>query len=392
MQKDGPLSTVAAPNRAARRGALGTAVALAGVVTAGVSAALLSLVVEQDCGAPQSSPSADAQREIPPVMLSAYQQAGVAYGIPWEVLAGIGHEECDQGRNPDPSCAVQPGAQGPGVANSAGASGPMQVGVGGAAGPAYQAVAQYLPPGQQGLGPHDPVAAAELAALVLIKLKGAPTGAQIDSYLPYVQAYNGSGPAAAAYASRVIADAHRYQSAGVLVAGVGCAAAAGTYVNPFARATSLVAGRIDMGVDYTGRGPIVALGDAKVTYATADDPGWAYCGAAGAVVLQLLDGPDQGRDVYIAEGLAPAVSAGQTVTAGDTVATFGGQGCIEIGWSGIANGVEPKAAALGQQAQGAGEDPGGNRTYCGESMSELLASLGAPAGLSENKPVVGSRC
>jgi hypothetical protein len=380
------------PERSARRGALGTAVAVAGVVTAGMGAALLSVVAEQDCGAPQSGPSADAQREVPPVMLSAYEQAGAAYGVPWEILAGIGKEECDQGRDPDPSCRVQPGATGPGVANGAGASGPMQIGVGGAAGDAYQSLVQYLPVGQQRLGPHDPATAAELAALVLIKDKGAPTGAPIDTYLPYVRAYNGSGPAAAAYANRVIADAHRYQSAGVLLAGVGCAAAAGTYVNPFSRATRIVAGRIDMGVDYTGAGPIVALGDAKITYATADDPGWAYCGAAGAVTMRLLDGPDQGREVYVTEGLSPTVKVGQAVRPGDPIATFAGQGCIEIGWSATANGVEPEAAVLGQQAKGAGEDPGSNRTYCGTSMSALLASLGAPAGLTENRPVAGSRC
>ena len=81
------------------------------------------------------------------------------------------------------------------------------------------------------LGPHDPTTAVELAAL-LIKDKGAPSGQAIDAYLPYVRAYNGSGPMADAYAARVLADAHAYQGAGALVV-AGCAAAAGTYVNPF---------------------------------------------------------------------------------------------------------------------------------------------------------------
>ena len=386
------MSAVAAPNRAARRGAVGTAVTLAGVVTAGMGAAFLALVSEQQCGALQSGPSANAQREIPPVMLSAYQQAGAVFGIPWEVLAGIGQEECNQGRNPDPSCAIQPGARGPGAANSSGASGPMQIGVGGAAGDAYQSVAGYLPAGQRGLGPHDPTVAAELAALVLIHDKGAPTGQQIDAYLPYVRAYNGSGPSAVAYADRVIADAHRYQAGGVLLASVGCAVAAGSYVNPFSRASGLTAGRIDMGVDYSGHGPILAFGDAKVTYATSTDAGWAYCGAAGALTLQLTDGPDQGRDVYITEGISAAVAAGQIVAAGQPIASFAGQDCIEIGWSASANGAQPQAAVFGQQAGGPGADPGANRTYCGQSMSDLLASLGAPAGLTENKPVIGNRC
>jgi hypothetical protein len=269
----------------------------------------------------------------------------------------------------------------------------MQIGVGGLAGDEYQTLRQYLPTGQRNLGPHDPTVAVELAALVLIRDKGAPPGKPIDAYVRYVRAYNGTGPAADAYASRVIADAHQYEGGETLSAvGVGCAAAQDTYVNPFSRASALVPERIDMGVDYSGRGSIIALGDAKITYATPEDPGWAYCGAAGAVTLQLIDGPDRGRDIYITEGIAPTVPAGVTVTAGQKIAEFAGTGCIEIGWSAIPDGVEPEAAALGQEARGPNEDPGEHRTYCGNSMSELLASLGAPAGLTEGKTIVGDRC
>ena len=388
------MSTIARRRSAARRAALGTTAAIAGVITAGVSAAFLALLfTDQGCSVPDGTPSAEARQTIPSVMLAAYQAAAVRYHLPWELLAGIGKEECDNGLDADPSCAIQPGATGPGVANSAGASGPMQIGVGGLAGDAYRTLRQYLPAGQQDLGPHDPTVAAELAALVLIRDKGAPIGRPIDAYLPYVRAYNGTGPAADAYASRVIADAHQYEGGDTLAAvGVGCAAAQDTYVNPFSRAADLVAERIDMGVDYSGRGPILALGDAKVTYSTAHDPGWAYCGAAGAVTLHLIDGPDEGRDIYITEGIAPTVAAGQTVSAGETIADFAGTGCIEIGWSAVPGAVAPEAAALGQQAQGPNEDPGDNLTYCGNSMSELLASLGVPPGLTEGRTVVGDRC
>jgi hypothetical protein len=388
------MSATASRRGTARRAALGTTAALAGVMTAGVSAAFIALLLGgQDCSVPEGAPSAEAQQTIPSVMLSAYQAAGTEYDLPWEILAGIGKEECDSGLDSDPSCTIQPGAEGPGVANYAGASGPMQIGVGGLAGDAYRSVRQYLPVGQQDLGPHDPTVAVELAALVLIHDKGAPPGKPIDAYLPYVRAYNGTGPAAQAYATRVIADAHQYQGGDTLAAaGVGCAAAQDAYVNPFSRSTGLVAERIDMGVDYSGRGPIVSLGDAKITYAATNDPGWAYCGAAGAVTLQLVDGPDEGRDIYIAEGIAPTVAAGNTVRAGQTIAHFAGARCIEIGWSAIADGVEPKAAVLGQAAKGPNEDPGENRTYCGNSMSELLASLGAAPGLTEGKAIVGDRC
>jgi hypothetical protein len=91
--------------------------------------------------------------------------------------------------------------------------------------------------------------AVELAALVLVKDKGAPTGQAIDAYLPYVRTYNGSGSMADAYAVRVLADAHAYQGDGTVVL-AGCAAvAAGTYVNPFAGET-WARSRNDQGVDY----------------------------------------------------------------------------------------------------------------------------------------------
>jgi hypothetical protein len=366
----------------------------AGLTTAALGAAFLALLVtDQNCSTPQAGASTQAKREIPPVMLTAYQRAGAQYQLPWEVLAGIGKEECDNGLDPDPSCAIEPGQRGPGVANYAGAAGPMQIGVGSAAGNEYQTLRRDLPPGQRELGPHDPDAAVELAALVLINDKGAPRSEPIDSYWAYARAYNGTGPPAEAYASRVIADAHQYQGGDTLIAaGVGCAAAQDSYVNPFAETHGLVAERVDMGVDYSGHGPIVALGDAKVTYATRDDPGWAYCGAAGAITIQLLDGPDQGRSIYVAEGISPTVRPGQAVRAGQVIAVFAGRDCIEIGWSAARDVVEPEAAALDQQAQGPNEDPGDNRTYCGNTMSQLLASLGAPAGLAEGRPIVGSRC
>ena len=183
-------------------------------------AALLTVVLGGTCAGSGvgDAPSALATRDIPGAFLRIYEQVGARYKLPWEVLAGIGKEECDHGRNPDPSCTPQPDARGPGVANCAGASGPMQIGVGGGpcgvAGDEYQSLRHYLP--DPSLGPHDPTTAVELAALVLIKDKGAPTGQPIDAYAVYVRAYNGSGPAADAYAARVLADAHAYQGAGTV--------------------------------------------------------------------------------------------------------------------------------------------------------------------------------
>jgi cell wall-associated NlpC family hydrolase len=57
---------------------------------------------------------------IPSEYLRLFEAAGARYGIPWEVLAGIGKVECDDGQDPDPSCTQE------GAVNYAGAGGPMQ--------------------------------------------------------------------------------------------------------------------------------------------------------------------------------------------------------------------------------------------------------------------------
>ena len=205
-------------------------------------AALLTVVMGGTCtgSGVGDAPSALAIRDIPASFLRIYEQVGAQFKIPWEVLAGIGQEECDQGRLADPSCTPQPGATGPGVANFAGASGPMQIGVGGLAGDEYQSLRRYLP--DPSLGPHDPTTAVELAALVLIRDKGARTGQPIDAYAVYARAYNGSGPAADAYATRVLADAHAYQGSGTTAFGPSCSAALGTPIVPGTKARILPSG------------------------------------------------------------------------------------------------------------------------------------------------------
>ncbi len=185
-----------------------------GVFCGGTATAVVAaLAAVGNCSSSAAAPSSAAASAIPADLLSIYEQVGARYGIPWEVLAGIGQEECDQGQNPSPACTIQPGSQGPGTANSASASGLMQIGVGGASGDAYDQLRGNLP--DPSLGPHDPTTSIELAALVLIKDKGAPANQSISAYLPAVTAYNGTGPAAVAYAHRVIADATSYASNGV---------------------------------------------------------------------------------------------------------------------------------------------------------------------------------
>ena len=82
------------------------------------------------------------------------------------------------------------------------------------------------------------------------------------------------------------------------------------YKNPIG--PGLTPGRVDMGVDYGGAGPVYALGNGKIT--SVYNSGWP---GGGFIGLQLSDG--SGRYVYYAEDISPAVQVGQTVTAGQLI-------------------------------------------------------------------------
>jgi hypothetical protein len=167
----------------------------------------------------------------------------------------------------------------------------------------------------------------------------------------------------------------------------GTQSAPGGYADPFAHTIDLVPQRIDMGVDYDGVGEIDALGDAQITFARTRIGGNWTCSTPenGGIVYQLLDGPDEGRYVYVTEDVIPTATSGQTIKAGEQVGTFAppsGSGCIETGWS--ESGGYPSPAAL---ADGGYTD--GDRTAAGQNFSDLLAALGAPAGLVGGRPLTG---
>ena len=79
-------------------------------------------VLDGGSGVSLGQPAADVEQiaGIPAEYLQLFQAAGVRYGVPWTVLAGIGKVECDDGQDPDPSCTHE------GAVNYAGAGGPMQ--------------------------------------------------------------------------------------------------------------------------------------------------------------------------------------------------------------------------------------------------------------------------
>lgn len=157
------------------------------------------------------------------------------------------------------------------------------------------------------------------------------------------------------------------------------------YVNPVREVAHLQASRIDMGVDYSGAGPILALGRAKVMLATDKLAGPESCWGKTCVpppgdmiVYRLLDGPYAGKYVYVCEHITISVKAGQTVRAGAQIATLHeGSPNLELGW---ATGNRAWTLAAARAHQGRGTDPGGWSSIEGRNFNALLVWLGAPSG------------
>jgi hypothetical protein len=155
------------------------------------------------------------------------------------------------------------------------------------------------------------------------------------------------------------------------------------YVNPLKAMSGLQGGRIDMGVDYVGSGPVLALGDGRVTVASDDDSGpsscWGRtCWPGGIVVYRLVDGTFAGKYVYVAENVTVSVHAGQRVRPGQRIAiAHGGFPYIETGW---ASGTGVETLAIANRHQCSCDDPGGWSAVEGRNFSSFLVLLGAPAG------------
>ncbi len=135
------------------------------------------------------------------------------------------------------------------------------------------------------------------------------------------------------------------------------------YVNPFLSAAT---GRIDQGVDFTGTGPIAAVGDAEILATGA--PGWPE---GGGVLYKLTSGSRAGQIIFVFEGVDAAVHAGQHVSAGDQIATFRPGGSIEMGFA------DASGTPLSH-----GEYVEGKETQWGKEMASFLDSIGGASGLS----------
>ena len=162
------------------------------------------------------------------------------------------------------------------------------------------------------------------------------------------------------------------------------------YVNPLRAVAGLRPSRIDMGVDYSGSGPILAIGKAKVvtaSYVPGPESCWGRtCAPApgGWVVYRLLDGPFVGKYVYAVENITLMVKVGQIVRQGQMIAVLhAGSPNLEIGW---AAGRDAETLAAARNHRCACIDPGGWSSIEGRNFNGLLVWLGAPSGYLQETP------
>jgi hypothetical protein len=222
------------------------------------------------------------------------------------------------------------------------------------------------------MGPKSVAALALFAAIVASGLAGgsghdSPSAARAAA----PQILSGSGLAA----SHVVTP----RPAQTGWAGCPLAVAPAGYVNPLAGAT-VKPERIDQGVDYAGTGTLVAIGAARITHVATSNTGWP-----GAFLeYQLLDGADAGCYAFYAEGVTPVegLRVGQTVNAGDTIATIipNYPTGIELGWGA---GIDTKAYAKVSGQWSATEDRDNIASAAGKNFSALIAALGGPPGIVE---------
>jgi hypothetical protein len=131
--------------------------------------------------------------------------------------------------------------------------------------------------------------------------------------------------------------------------------------------------RIDMGVDYTGAFDVYALGAGTIR--NVYNSGWP-----GGTFIDIQLNPPYGSGYwYSAENIAPSVSVGQGVSAGQKIGhARGSYPFTEFGWATGQGGQT--AAARDHQIPTSG-DPGAWSTAWGVAASQLIHSLGGPAGI-----------
>lgn len=139
------------------------------------------------------------------------------------------------------------------------------------------------------------------------------------------------------------------------------------YRNPYRGVSHLAWAGVDQGVDFSGSGPVYAVGPARVTVVTTNS-GWP---GGGAIAYTFTSGPKAGQSIYFVENITPTVRAGQIVNCSTVIAQMHNQyPYTECGWSHPAT-VDPIASL--------NPDPHSPKPE-GRNFNDFLRSLGAPVG------------
>ena len=153
----------------------------------------------------------------------------------------------------------------------------------------------------------------------------------------------------------------------------------GNYQNPFRDVHNIAGAGVDAGVDYSGDGPVYAIGNGTVVTA---DPNSSWVGG-NSVVYKLKDGGAAGKLIYVTENctVSSALKVGQAVTANTVLCTMhNSYPFIETGWTAEAPGrVNPLAYADNcyYNAPGATLTTKTSTAY-GANLNDLMKKLGAP--------------
>ena len=147
-------------------------------------------------------------------------------------------------------------------------------------------------------------------------------------------------------------------------------------------------GRVDQGVDYSGKGTVNSTGAGTVVHVQTS--GWGSLGNAGLgalIAVKLDNAPDPSHSVvYYAENIIPSVKVGQKVAAGAVLGQATGQGGgIEIGWADPNNPTNP-LAPLNKANTGAPTTQG--QSFASYVSGGSQATGGATDVLSQ--PVIGA--
>jgi murein DD-endopeptidase MepM/ murein hydrolase activator NlpD len=155
------------------------------------------------------------------------------------------------------------------------------------------------------------------------------------------------------------------------------------YLNPLRETSGLYPERADMGVDFSGSGPVYAIGAGVVTEAMGDNGGWP---GGGWITYQLTDGPAVGEVVYLAEDVTPTVQVGQKITPQTVIGNmYNGSDGIETGWAMLDSASSESELPEAGGINGAGPFP----TAIGMNFDYLLQALGVPPANNVGEPTSG---